>query len=74
MLGSIVKTIAYAKAPKATLIARHPVRVASALAGLKLLGKALPDRAGRKALGVAALLAIPVAVMLRGESGANAEV
>lgn len=70
MVGPIIKLVAYAKAPKATLLARHPVRVVSAIAGIKLLGKALPNRLGRKALGVAALLSVPVAAALRNRTGA----
>jgi hypothetical protein len=73
MLGSIAKTFAYVKAPKKTLIARHPLRTASAVVGFKLLKHALPKGVGRKALGVAALLAIPVAAVLRGGSRSEAD-
>jgi hypothetical protein len=73
MLGSIVKTFAYVKAPKKTLIARHPLRTASAVVGLKLLKHALPKGAGRKALGAAALLAIPVAAVVGRGSRSEAE-
>lgn len=65
ILGSVIKTVAYMKAPKKTFIARHPLRAVSAVAGVKLLKAALPENAGRKALGLALLLSVPAVALLR---------
>ena len=59
MIGKLTKLFAYKKAPKATYIARHPVKGTKALLAAKG-GKALVT--GRSGAVLGALAALPVGI------------
>lgn len=72
MIGKLLTAVGYVKAPKATMLLRHPVRGASAFLAYKAAKKAAPGRARRAVGAAAALLAVPLAVKALGGGEAEA--
>jgi hypothetical protein len=60
MVGKLVKTIGYARAPRATFVLRHPVKAVQAY---RLRRNLMKVTAPRIALG-AAVLALPLGIAL----------
>lgn len=67
MLDKVLTAVGYAKAPKATLLIRHPLKGGAAILAYRAARKAAPQRRLRAVVaGAAAAAAVPLVVgMLR---------